>query len=182
MLKKRKATISQIQNLQGRGDASACSSSKMHMTMDWMENKRHGPHGSIGGIECYLYAWPSGEVFRDYKYLSAEIYFVRGNILNLPRNMFLLRKHFYLSPKKYFVCGNIFNPPGFLFFAPRKHFHVLQKMLSIPGILFTSPKIICSCPFFLYHMHGFFVSIHFGWAVMPWLPKWSRVTGHIRHT
>ena len=30
------------------------------------------------------YAWPSGEVFRDYKYLYAEIYFVPGNFFNLP--------------------------------------------------------------------------------------------------
>jgi hypothetical protein len=27
----------------------------------------------------------------------------------------------------------------------------------------------------LYHMRGFFVSIHFGRAVMPWLAKWSGV-------
>ena len=31
-----------------------------------------------------VYAWPSGEVFRDYKYLYAEIYFVPGNFFNLP--------------------------------------------------------------------------------------------------
>jgi hypothetical protein len=72
-----------------------------------------------------------------------------------------------ISQQKYICALKHFQPPGFLFFAPRKHFHVLHKMLGIPGILFTSPKIICSCPFFLYHMRGFFVSIHFGRAVMP---------------
>ena len=35
-------------------------------------------------LVCLAYAWPSGEVFRDYKYLYAEIYFVPGNFFNLP--------------------------------------------------------------------------------------------------
>ena len=38
---------------------------------------------SITGV-AGNYAWPSGEVFRDYKYLYAEIYFVPGNFFNLP--------------------------------------------------------------------------------------------------
>ena len=41
-------------------------------------------HNVEAGGDGVGYAWPSGEVFRDYKYLYAEIYFVPGNFFNLP--------------------------------------------------------------------------------------------------
>ena len=123
--------------------------------------------------QCPTYAWPSGEVFRDYKYLSAEIYLC-AEIFSTCADFF------FWSPKIYFLCGNIFNTPRFLFFAPRKYFHVLQKMLGIPGILFTSPKIICcalffciTCADFLFPCTDFLFRAILGQAVMPWLVKWS---------
>jgi hypothetical protein len=38
---------------------------------------------NLGGPLCH-YAWPSGEVFRDYIYLFAEIYFVYEFFFNPP--------------------------------------------------------------------------------------------------
>ena len=112
--------------------------------------------------------------------ICPQKYFCARKHFQLPRIFFLLWKHFYLSPKIYFVHEKNFNLPRIFVFAPRKHFDVLRKLLGTPRNLihflenFCSSQIFCvTCADFFVHMCGFFVSSHFGQAVMPWLGKWS---------
>ena len=138
-----------------------------------------------------IYACPSGEVFRDYKYLPVEIFFVRGNIFTPQilffqppqhyqvRRFFVSLHRFFVSLRRFlFHCADICFTAWIFYFTaqifcllfcllPKKLFGVLRKLLSIPRILFSSPKIFCSSPKLLCHMRGFFVSSHFRHAVMP---------------
>jgi len=72
------------------------------------------------------YAWPSGEVFRDLTYLSADYFFCAETFF--VRGFFFLYAEFFLfAPKIYSVHGNIFNLPRIYFFHH-------------PDFCFCSPK------------------------------------------
>jgi hypothetical protein len=91
----------------------------------------------------FRYGGPCVEVFRDFTYLSAEIYFVPGNIFNFPGNLFLLAEIFSTPPEICFCSENIF-------ICPRKNILCHRNIFNLPGFLFHCPDFcFCSPKIFL---------------------------------
>ena len=120
---------------------------------------------SVSSSGAGWYAWPSGEVFRDYKYLSAEIYFVRENIFNPRGNMFLLRK--------YILCAEIISTsPEICLLLPENIFMFCKKCWASPEF-YLLPRKLFVVPFvshariFYFHARIFLFRAILGQAVMP---------------
>jgi hypothetical protein len=97
-----------------------------------------------------FYAWPSGEVFQDLRYLPTVFFFAR--------NFFFVCGNIFICPRKNILCTKTFStPPDFFFHRPDFCF-CSPKTFWCSAEIVGHPRNFIHFPENSWFIHFFFVS------------------------
>ena len=118
----------------------------------------------------YILRYMLGQVgkYSELVNMCQQKYILCVEIFSTSPEICFCSENIFICPRKYILCAEIFSTPRiFVFLLPENIFMFCGNCWTSPEFYSLLQKYLVHPHFFLCHMHGFFISSHFGQAVMP---------------